>query len=479
MLNIDVDRLIPDDHAARAIWDLVGRLDLRPFYEAVKAVEGHPGQPPFDPRLMISIWVYGLSRGISSARELSEWCEWEPGLQWLCAMETVNYHSLSTFRVAHGEALKKLFVNLLAVLCAQGLVGMERVAVDGTRIRSSCSEDSMRKGKGLEEYLEKAAAQVEAVEQEPEGEISRRQQAARERSQREQQERVAAAQEQLRKLEQERGASEAEKVQVSVTEPEARVMKQPGGGGFAPSYNLQLATDAKEKVIVGATLSDCGADTRLLETVIEEVQNVCGQTPAQVLVDGGYVSADNIGKMEERGIELVGPLPDVASMVNKQAQLRGVSEAYRKEAFSYDAHHNTYQCPEGKLLVHIKQREREGRIEHEYRAKRSECAGCAHHMECCPTAKTCGRTIVRSEASPLVQTFRDKMQTEAYRQLYRKRSEVAEFPNAWLKEKLGLRRFRLRGMAKAAIESLWAVITYNLQQAIRLSRRQQLAGAQA
>jgi transposase len=479
MLNIDVERLIADDHAARAIWDLVGRLDLRAFYEAVKAVVGHPGQPPFDPRLMISIWVYGLSRGISSARELSEWCEWEPGLQWLCAMETVNYHSLSTFRVAHGEALKKLFVNLLAVLSAQGLVGMERVTVDGTRIRSSCSEDSTRKGKGLQEYLEKAAAQVEAVEQEPEGEISRRQQAARERSQRERQERVIAAQQQLRKLEQERGASEAEKVQVSVTEPEARVMKQPGGGGFALSYNLQLATDAKKKVIVGAALSDCGADTRLLETVIEEVQSMCGETPAQVLVDGGYVSADNIGKMQERGIELVGPLPDVASMVNKQAQQRGVSEAYRKDAFSYDAHHDTYRCPQGQLLVHIKQREREGRIEHEYRAKRSDCAKCAHQMECCPTAKTCGRTLVRSESSPLVQTFRDKMQTEAYRQLYRKRSEVAEFPNAWLKEKLGLRRFRLKGMAKVAIESLWAVITYNLQQGIRLGLQQQVAGAEA
>ena len=109
MLNIDVERLIPDEHAARAIWELVGRLELRPFYEKVKAVEGHAGQPPFDPRLMISIWVYGISRGISSARELSEWCDWEPGLQWLCAMGSVNYHSLSTFRVANGEALKKLF----------------------------------------------------------------------------------------------------------------------------------------------------------------------------------------------------------------------------------------------------------------------------------------------------------------------------------------------------------------------------------
>ena len=59
MLNVDIEQLIPNDHGARAIWDLVGTLDLTPFYEKVKAVEGHAGQPPFDPRLMIWVWVYG------------------------------------------------------------------------------------------------------------------------------------------------------------------------------------------------------------------------------------------------------------------------------------------------------------------------------------------------------------------------------------------------------------------------------------
>ena len=67
------------------------------------------------------------------------------------------------------------------------------------------------------------------------------------------------------------------------------------------------------------------------------------------------------------------------------------------------------------------------------------------------------------------------MHTESYRLLYQKRCEVAEFPNAWLKEKIGLRRLRLRGAAKVAIESLWAVITYNVQQAIWLAKRQEPA----
>lgn len=78
--------------------------------------------------------------------------------------------------------------------------------------------------------------------------------------------------------------------------------------------------------------------------------------------------------------------------------------------------------------------------------------------------------MVRTAPNPRLQIFRDKMRTEAYQQRYRRRSEVAEFPNAWLKEKLGIRRFRLQGLAKVAVESLWAVITYNVQQWVRLQR---------
>jgi len=477
MRNLDVEQLIAQDHAARAIWELVGRLELSSFYEKVKAVEGHAGQAPFDPRLMISVWVYGLSRGVGSARELSQWCDWEPGLQWLCGLESVNYHSLSTFRAAHGEALKKLFIEVLGVLSAEGLVSLERITVDGTRIRAHCSNEGFRQGRRLQEYLDQAAAHVEAIEQEPEETISRRQQAARERSRRERQEHVAAARQLLEQLRQERGEDKAAQVQISVSEVEARIMKQPGGG-FGPSYNLQLATDDKEKIVVAAVVSDSGTDVHLLADVMDEVKGTCGELPAQVLVDGGYVSADNLDQSQQRKVELIGPAPDMTTMVNKQAQQRDVSEAYFKQAFTYDAASDTCLCPEGKVLIHIKQRLREGgRIEHEYRAKRSDCAACPHKMECCPTAQTHGRTVVRSEPNPLLQEFREKMQREAYRQSYRKRSEVAEFPHAWLKEKLGIRRFRLRGIAKVATESLWAVITYNVQQWIRLRWRAQLATA--
>lgn len=231
---VDVDRLIPGDHPARAIWEFIGRLDLSAFYEKVKAVEGRAGQPAFDPRLMISVWVYGLSRGVNSVRALSHWCDWEPGLQWLCAMGTVNYHSLSSFRVAHGEALQELFQQVLGVLSAAHLIGLERVAVDGTRIRASCGNDSFRQPDGLKEHLEEAAAHLEEIGQESEEVLSQRTQAARERRDRERQERIEAAQAEMEKLQQARAEGDREKVQVSVTEPEARIMKQPGAASRRP-----------------------------------------------------------------------------------------------------------------------------------------------------------------------------------------------------------------------------------------------------
>src|SRR5206468_12185420 len=109
-----------------------------------------------------------------------------------------------------------------------------------------------------------------------------------------------------------------------------------------------------------------------------------------------------------------------------------------------------------------------GRTKYQYRAKAADCQGCPFKSKCCPAA-TRGRTIVRGEDHPVVSAFIQKMQTEEAKRLYRQRGPVAEFPNAWIKSKIGLRQFRLRGLKKAGLEALWACLTYNIQQWIRLS----------
>ena len=114
MRTVDVERLIVEDHPARAIWEFVGRLDLTAFYRDIGAVEGVAGRSAWDPRLLISVWVYAYSEGVSSAREVSRLCEYDPACQWLTGLEEINHHTLSDFRVAHKEALDDLFKKVLA-----------------------------------------------------------------------------------------------------------------------------------------------------------------------------------------------------------------------------------------------------------------------------------------------------------------------------------------------------------------------------
>lgn len=105
-----------------------------------------------------------------------------------------------------------------------------------------------------------------------------------------------------------------------------------------------------------------------------------------------------------------------------------------------------------------------------YKASEQDCQSCPAKAECCPRAKY-GRGIEKYEPLPDVSEFRQKMQTDEAKDIYRTRSQVAEFPNLWIKTKFGLRQFNVRGLTKVRIESLWAAITYDIQHWIRLRWR--------
>jgi transposase len=179
---IDIERLIGADHAARAVWEFIGRLDLRAYQEEARAVEGKAGRPGWEPRLVVSLWVYAYSQGIGSARAIEELCQWEPAYQWLTGSRVINAHTLSDFRVKHDTALNGLFVQTLGLLSVEGLITLERVMQDGTKIRAKAAADSFRRQQRVEQALKEAKAQVAAVEAMSEEEGSRRMAKARQRA---------------------------------------------------------------------------------------------------------------------------------------------------------------------------------------------------------------------------------------------------------------------------------------------------------
>jgi len=474
---MNVERLVPEDHEVRAIWEFVGRMDLCGYYEEIDAVEGEAGRCAMDPRLMISLWIYAYSKGVSSAREISRLCESDSAYQWLTGIEAINYHTLSDFRVDHKEALDELFTEVLGLLSAEGLISLERVMHDGSKIKAFASADTFRREEKIRAHLGAARQQVEQMgDPRWAEEVSPRVAKAQQRAAREKQERLEMALQELEKVRGVKSGAEAkEQARVSMTDPEARVMKQPDGG-YAPSYNVQISTDAKERVIVGVGITQSGSDYGELVGAAEKVEQNMGETPDQMVVDGGFISRENILAMGEREIELIGSMGEHgASQSVGQMNRRGIDPAFRPENFRYDAHSDTYTCPAGNVLRYEGKEEQPGRTNYKYRACRTDCQACFFKQKCCPQNGAKGRCIVRGVNAAVVAAFMAKMETEEAKAIYRQRGAVAEFPNAWIKDKIGLRQFRLRGLVKVGMEALWACLTYNIKQWIRLCWRPQWA----
>jgi transposase len=471
---MNIDQLVAEDHPVRAIWELVGRLNLEGFYKEIEAVEGVAGRSAWDPQLLISLWIFAYSEGVGSAREVCRLCEYHPAYQWLTAMQVVNYHTLSDFRVAHGGALQELFIEVLGVLSSEDLITMQRVMHDGTKIKACASADTFRREGRIQAHLELAREQVKILEEAQEEEVSARESKAKQRAAREKQNRLELALQELEKVRAGK-TNEEERAQarVSLTDPQARIMKQ-GDGGFAPSYNVQISTDAAAGIIVGVGISQSASDCVELGGAVDRLEETMARKPDQVIVDGGYITRENILAMEERGVDLVGPTGNGVNETEGQMARRGIDLDFQPEAFTYDSGSNTYTCPAGKVLKYGSKETLIGRTKYKYHARAADCQSCPFKSKCCPKAAS-GRAIVRSENHPVVTAFIQRMQTEEAKNLYKQRGAVGEFPNAWIKSKIGLRQFRLRGLEKVGLETLWACLTHNIQQWIRLSWRVRMA----
>lgn len=316
----DLEIEVSQGHPARAIWGFLEKLNLAAFYGTIRAVLDRPGRPTTDPKVLLALWLLATVEGVGSARKLARLCEEHDAYRWLCGGVPINYHMLSDFRVAHQGALDELLTQIVASLMAAGAVTLERVAQDGMRVRAGAGAASFRRGEGLMACLKEARKQVERLAKErehPDPGVSRREQQARERAARERAQRVEQAlvylpQAQAAKERQQKTRSVLERAKVteprtSTTDPEARVMKMPDGG-FRPAYNVELATDAAQGIIVGVAVTAEGTDAGQSLPMEEQVKRRTGQHPQAYLMDGGFATREAVTGLEERGVTAYAPV---------------------------------------------------------------------------------------------------------------------------------------------------------------------------
>jgi len=395
--------LVPEDHPVRVLWEVTGRLDLSAFYKSVRAVEGQAGRDATDPRLLVALWLYAATQGVGSARELGRLCQEHRTYQWLCGGVSVNYHTLSDFRVGYGQELDALLTQVIAALVEKDLVKVWRISQDGTKVRAFVGTSSFRRRDRLKKLYQQAQSHVEALKRQLDdpalsAELSARQRAARQRAAADREQRLEQALAQLPGLEQKKlqrkvakdKAPDLSQLRVSTTDPQARVMRM-SDGGYRPAVNVQLACDPESRAIVGVEVSSEGADAGQSEPLRRQVERRTGQTVKEQLLDGGYLNLEEIERAEQEQVTLYVP-----AKVPK-------NPAKRK---------------------------------HPYEPRKGD--------------------------RPAIRAWRQRMGSEAGRAIYKLRAATIETINADLKCYRGLQQLTVRGLDKVRCVVLWSALAYNL-----------------
>ena len=334
------DEMISAEHPARLLWNVLGTLDLAAFSATCAAVEGKAGRSLLSPRMLLTLWLYAISQGVGSARQIARLVQTDLTYRWVVGDLKVGHHKLSQFRVGHGEALQELMTDVLASLMAKGLLSLELVSQDGTRTRAAATAPSFRTYGSLLQCRQQAALHLKAVlaaANDPE--YSRAQHLRREAAARDYQQRVEEALQAVQELQQKRGPKD-KPARASTTDAQARVMKM-ADGGFRPAYNVQYAVAGSPmggpRTIVGVTVTNLGSDMGSLTPMAKQIEQRTGQLPQTVMADGGHAKMEDIVEMERMGIKVVVPPSERAKPIEHLGKGEPQVRAWRERMETEEA----------------------------------------------------------------------------------------------------------------------------------------------
>lgn len=400
---------LPENHLAYFVSDLIDQLDLsviESYYEREER-----GYPPYHPRMMAKVLVYGYCAGVFSSRKLEKRLVEDVAFRVLAAGNEPDFRTISEFRRIHLKALEGLFEQVLRLALKLGAMKLGRVAIDGSKVKANASKHkamSYRRmqedEKRLKEEVRRLLAEAEQTDKEEDrryGRTKRGDELPVELGRR--QERLKRIAEAKRELE-ERARAEAEekkepqakqskpkpKAQHNFTDPESRIMK--GADGFVQAYNAQIAVEPALQLIVGQAVTQQANDKKQLLSMIDKVKQQSGQKVKEALADSGYCSEENL----------------------RAAKMKRVD-----------------------LFV---------------------AAGKQKHNEPAPP---CLRGPI-SKAATLVDRMKRKLRTQAGRAVYARRKTIVEPVFGQIKHAQGFRQFMLRGYEK--VQGEWALVctTHNL-----------------
>jgi len=439
-----IEEYVATDHPVRVVDAFVEAVDTAELgFE--RAVPEATGRPPYDPRDLLKLYLYGYLNQIRSSRRLERECHRNVELMWLLGRLAPDFKTIANFRKDNGEAIRGVCRAFVVFCREQQLFGRELVAIDGSKFQAAASRKRAITAKQAKRAIAEIDEQIneylngfdDADDPEHDEPVDGATASALEALQRRKSELNALV----------RQMAEQGVHQVVEGEPDAKIMRS-GEGSSTIGYNVQTAVDAKHKLIVHHEVVTDGNDHHQLYPMATRAKATLEADILSVVADAGYRNGEQVERCEQEGIETAVPT---------QRTINPHGHYFGRDAFTYDEKADTYRCPAGEILTFrtVQNRDRMRMYTTDV------CGDCQLRRDC---TKGKRRWVSRSFDASASEVSDARFTRERMNQ----RRAIVEHPFGTIKRMMGNGRFLTRGLRSVRTETALSVTAYNLLRVINI-----------
>jgi len=438
---------IDRDNPVRVIDVLVDELDLAELgFDGVEPEV--TGRPSYHPSVLLKLYIYGYLNWVQSSRRLEREALRNVEVMWLLGRLAPDHKTIADFRKDNGRAIRQVCARFVELCRTMGLLTEASVAIDGSKFKAVNNRDKNftrakmeRRMAQIEESVARYLQQLDTADrQEPSEALKTKTDRLKEK--------IEKLREQMRRLEILKAQMLANPdQQISLTDPDARSMATSGRGSGVVGYNVQVAVETANHLIITHGVINEGSDRAQLSPVAKEAKTVLGVESLDAVADRGYFSGKELLECENAGITVTLPKPMTS---HSKAEGR-----FGKQDFRYVAEQDVYICPAGERLSYYCTTEDKGMVLRRYATK--ACQNCAIKNACTTTKQ---RLISRWEHEHVVDAAQRRL--DEHPQKMRLRRETVEHPFGTIKARMGATHFLMKTLPKVATEMALHVLAYNM-----------------
>jgi len=469
-----LDDVISEDNPVRFIDAYVDKLDLLKLGFSNPGTDGGKGRPPYNPAMMLKIYIYGYLNRIRSSRKLESECRRNTELIWLTCRLAPDFKTIADFRKDNRNGIKQIFREFLKLCNKLDLLSFRCVAVDGTKERAQNHLDNIYRKESIDQISVRIQERIEKYLEELESN-DRSEEAEYDYLSKNLKEKLSKLKKREDKIEviNQMFAENPELEIFFAGDSDSRLMKD--NNRVNAGYNCQTAVDEKNKLIIAQDVTNESNDMHQINSMMNKITEVKKELKIEnktvVVADAGYFEEHEIieaVKDERFDIYVSHPRDSQAQKTKVQEKDDKIpAKGFRKDDFKYDKGKDVFVCPSGERLT----REGNGSIDKRtgtriFKYNCRECRECEYRSSC--TNDKTGRSIKVTEFFNEITEFREKCNSDLGKKLLSKRKEIVEHPFGTIKHSWGYRSFMQKGKDKVSTEFSFISFIYNLKRVMNI-----------